>query len=161
MTTRKHYSAVFKAQVVTRILRDDKTLAQIAAEHGVHPNQLSQWKATVLGAMPALFEKDESTQAAEKAAQEKQVAELYDQIGRLTTQLAWIKKNLAATLSRSERLAFIEREAEEAPLSAQADLLSVSRASLYYQPALPPAAEMAVKRRIDEIYTAWPRRTGG
>ena len=39
---------------------------------------------------------------------------------------------------------------------AQADLLSVSRASLYYQPTLPSAEELAVKRRIDEIYTAWP-----
>ena len=77
MTTRRRFTAVFKAQ--------------IAAEHSVHPNQLSQWKATVLAAMPALFEKDESAQAAEKAAQEKQVAELYEQIGRLTTQLAWIK----------------------------------------------------------------------
>ena len=38
----------------------------------------------------------------------------------------------------------------------QADLLSVSRASLYYQPAPPSSEEMAVKRRIDEIYTAWP-----
>ena len=92
MTTRRRFTAVFKAQVVTQILRDDKTLAQIAAEHSVHPNQLSQWKATVLGAMPALFEKDENAQAAEKAAQEKQVTELYEQIGRLTTQLAWIKK---------------------------------------------------------------------
>ena len=92
MTNRKHYSAVFKAQVVTQILRDDKTLAQIAAEHGVHPNQLSQWKTTALHGLPTLFERDENAQAAEKAAQEKQVGELYEQIGRLTTQLSWIKK---------------------------------------------------------------------
>ena len=39
---------------------------------------------------------------------------------------------------------------------AQADLLSVSRASLYYQPTPPSSEELAVKRRIDEIYTAWP-----
>lgn len=84
MTTRRRFTAVFKAPVVTQILSDDKTLAQIAAEHGVHPNQLSQWKSTVLGAMPALFEKDESAQGAEKVAQEKQGAELYEQIGRLT-----------------------------------------------------------------------------
>lgn len=92
MTARKRYSAVFKAQVVTQILRDDKTLAQIAAEHGVHPNLLSQWKAIALHGLPTLFERDESAQATEKAAQEKQAAELYEQIGRLTTQLAWIKK---------------------------------------------------------------------
>ncbi len=39
---------------------------------------------------------------------------------------------------------------------AQAGLLSVSRASLYYQPASPSPEELSIKRRIDEIYTAWP-----
>jgi len=42
------------------------------------------------------------------------------------------------------------------PLIVQADLLSVSRASLYYQPAPPSSEELSIKRRIDEIYTAWP-----
>ena len=53
-------------------------------------------------------------------------------------------------------MAFVEREGDEMPLVVQADLLSVSRASLYYQPAPPSADELRVKRRIDEIYTAWP-----
>jgi putative transposase len=42
------------------------------------------------------------------------------------------------------------------PLLVQADLLSLSRASLYYQPVGPSPHELAVKRRIDEIYTAYP-----
>lgn len=88
MITRKHHTAVFKAQVVTQILRDDKTLAQIAAEHGLHPNQLSQWKATALGALPALFKRSDDAQAAGRAAQEKQAERLYEQIGRLTKHLA-------------------------------------------------------------------------
>jgi putative transposase len=50
----------------------------------------------------------------------------------------------------------VEREGSELPLSVQADLLSLSRASLYYQPVPPSAAEVALKHRIDEIYTAYP-----
>jgi putative transposase len=38
----------------------------------------------------------------------------------------------------------------------QADLLSLSRASLYYQPAAPSEAEITAKHHIDEIYTASP-----
>ena len=38
----------------------------------------------------------------------------------------------------------------------QADLLSLSRSSLYYQPRPPSAAEVQIKHRIDEIYTQWP-----
>lgn len=42
------------------------------------------------------------------------------------------------------------------PWRVQCELLGVSRASLYYQPARPPAEEVALKHRIDELYTAWP-----
>jgi len=59
-------------------------------------------------------------------------------------------------LTRSERLAFIEREAAELPLSTQADLLQLSRASLYYRPVQPAPEEVAIKHRIDELYTAHP-----
>jgi len=92
MTTRKQHTAAFKAQIVQQVLREEKTLAQIAAEHSVHPNQISQWKATALQGLPTLFERGDGAQAAGKAAQDKQTAQLYEQIGRLTTQLAWIKK---------------------------------------------------------------------
>lgn len=50
----------------------------------------------------------------------------------------------------------MERDGSELPLSVQADLLSLSRASLYYQPVPPSAEEVALKHRIDEIYTAYP-----
>jgi len=93
MTTRKTHTAAFKAQIVQQVLREDKTLAQIAAEHGIHPNQISQWEAAALQGLPTLFERGESAQAAEKAAHDKQTDKLYEQIGRLTTQLAWIKKS--------------------------------------------------------------------
>lgn len=53
-------------------------------------------------------------------------------------------------------MALIERERSELPLTQQAELLSVSRASLYYQPREPTASEIAIKHRIDEIYTQCP-----
>jgi putative transposase len=78
------------------------------------------------------------------------------EIGRLTTQVAWLKKNLASNLHRDERVALLEREESGLPLSVQADLLGVSRASLYYQAAVPSDVEIVAKRRIDEIYTDRP-----
>ena len=58
------------------------------------------------------------------------------------------------TLTRTTRVALVEWEAPGLPLTIQADLLSVSRSSLYYQPVPPTAEELHIKRRIDEIYTA-------
>ncbi len=50
----------------------------------------------------------------------------------------------------------IEATSSELSLSEQADLLSLSRSSLYYQPVPPSAEEVAIKRRIDEVYTRYP-----
>jgi putative transposase len=53
-------------------------------------------------------------------------------------------------------LALIEREDPELSLKTQADLLSLSRSSLYYRPVPVSAEEVAIKHAIDEIYTQYP-----
>ncbi len=90
-TMKKRYSAAFKAQLVQELLKEEKTLTQLAAEHQVHPNQLREWKKTALEGLPSLFETDKKAAAA-AADREQQVTELYAEIGRLSTQVAWLKK---------------------------------------------------------------------
>ena len=58
-------------------------------------------------------------------------------------------------LSRDERRQFIERSSDELPVTTQAELLSLNRSSLYYQPQPPSATEIGIKHRIDELYTRW------
>jgi len=50
----------------------------------------------------------------------------------------------------------VERGASDLPLTVQAALLGLGRSSLYYRPVPPSAEEVALKHRIDEIYTAHP-----
>jgi putative transposase len=50
----------------------------------------------------------------------------------------------------------LERDNPELSLATQAELLNLSRSSLYYKPVGPSAREIALKHRIDEIYTAHP-----
>ncbi|HET8670222.1 MAG TPA: transposase [Candidatus Saccharimonadales bacterium] len=85
----KHYSATFKAKVVQEMLKEEKTLGQLAAEYGVSTKQLGRWKTHALENLPRLFEPE-----AEKVQQqhEQQIQELYAEIGRLTTELSWLKK---------------------------------------------------------------------
>ena len=52
---RNSYSPEFKAKVVREVLREDKTLSQVAAAHGVHPTQVSQWRDQALSGMTGLF----------------------------------------------------------------------------------------------------------
>jgi len=60
------------------------------------------------------------------------------------------------TLPRAERIALVERGHPDVPLMTQAALLGVSRASLYYQPVAPSPEEVALKHRIDALYTEYP-----
>lgn len=88
---RKRHSPAIKAKIVLEALKEEKPLTQIASENDIHPNQISTWKAAVIAGLPTLFER-ESKVHAEKAAHQQQLEELYAQIGRLTTQVAWMKK---------------------------------------------------------------------
>jgi transposase len=90
---RKQYTAAFKARVVQELLKEEKTLAQIASEYEVHPTQLKNWQAIALEGLASLFEKQDST-AALQAAHEQQFTDLYAEIGKLTTQVSWLKKKL-------------------------------------------------------------------
>jgi putative transposase len=89
---RKHYSAHLKAQIVQEILKEDQTIGQIASEHGIHPSLLNRWKALALEGLPGLFSKDDQAARVAAMEHEQQLNELYAEIGRLTTQLSWLKK---------------------------------------------------------------------
>jgi transposase-like protein len=89
---RKRYSSDFKVRVVMEVLKEEKTVSQVASEYDVHPNQISNWKTLLISGLPSVFEKDSSKASISKADYEKQINELYTEIGKLTTQLAWVKK---------------------------------------------------------------------
>jgi transposase len=85
------YTSAFKAKVVLELLKEEKTISQLAAEYKVHPNVLRDWRTLAVKNLAALFDKHDDV-ASLRATQEQQLEDLYAQIGRLTTQLSWIKK---------------------------------------------------------------------
>ena len=91
---RKHYASrdTFKAEVVLELLKEEKSVAQIASQYHVHPNQVYEWRATALKGLASLFSSDHKAETALKASYEKRLQELYAEIGRLTTQVNWLKK---------------------------------------------------------------------
>ena len=52
---RRNHSAKFKAQVALEAIRGEKTIAEIAAHHEVHPNQVTAWKTQVLENLAGIF----------------------------------------------------------------------------------------------------------
>jgi putative transposase len=89
---RTSYPAAFKAQLALAALRGDRTANELAAQHGVHPTLISNWKKALLDGAATLFA--ESGKPAATAAG-PQTAELFEQIGRLKMELEWLKKKVA------------------------------------------------------------------
>src|SRR5699024_3837102 len=89
---RKSYTPQFKSQIVLEILKEEKSMSQIASEDGIHVNQLHKWKTPFLQEMPQVFEKKNKDLEKMKVDYEKHLERLYSEVGKLTTQLSWLKK---------------------------------------------------------------------
>lgn len=90
VNTRKKYTPQFKLKAVLEVLKGDKTAAQLAGELGVHPVVLSEWKKTFMESGSQLFEIQKRVKG---SPEEKEKAELFEQLGRLKMELEWLKKN--------------------------------------------------------------------
>ena len=97
---KKQYSPTFKAQVVLELLKEEKSIAQMSSEHGIHPNVLHKWKKQAIESLPQLFTDDKKGVDKVKGEYEAKLDELYAEIGRLTTQIAWFKKRFLNCPSR-------------------------------------------------------------
>ena len=100
---------------------------------------------------------DRPLQRQEKKAAEDEEAvrdQLYQQIGQLQVELAWLKKKLDGSLA--DRRSLIDATEADLSIVRQCQLAGVARSSFYYQ-AVEEGPEAAwLRRRIDQIYTNNP-----
>jgi transposase-like protein len=90
--TRKRHSAAFKARVALVAAKQTRTLAELSGIFQVHSVQISHWKKQLLDGIESLFRDGRRRDYDESQAIQ---AELYEQIGRLQMELAWLKKKVA------------------------------------------------------------------
>ena len=142
-----------KARLVLECLRGERTINEIASENNVHQNMLSRWKVEAEKNLHTLLQNNAAKERRAKKAHEDELQELYAQIGKLTTQNEWLKKNLVSELSLHERRLLVDMDAPELPVTTQAALLGLNRTGLYYRPVPPSEQDLMVKAYIDKIYT--------
>ena len=90
---RKQHTSAFKAQVALAALKGDRTINELAAHFGVHPTNIHTWRKQLLAGAEGVFTHGAQAASADSVAAQ---AELYEQIGRLQMELAWVKKKAAA-----------------------------------------------------------------
>lgn len=92
MEKRRNFKPEEKAKIVLEVLREERTLTEIAAEYEVHPNQLSRWKAELIQNAGRAFSKETDEVEKVKQSYEKEKDELLRQIGQLSYEVSWLKK---------------------------------------------------------------------
>jgi transposase len=48
MRKRRNHDAGFKARVALEVVKGERTVSELAAEYGVHPTMIHQWKKALL-----------------------------------------------------------------------------------------------------------------
>lgn len=89
MKNKRKHSAEFKAQVALEAAREQKMIAELTREYGVHANQITKWKRQLLEGAVEVFA---HSNGQESRNQEQRESILYEQIGKLQVQLDWLKK---------------------------------------------------------------------
>ena len=79
---RRNHTATFKAKVALAAIRGDRTLAQLAEQFDVHPNQITQWRSQLLEGASGVFGAVEAADAAPAV----DVRTLHAKIGELTLE---------------------------------------------------------------------------
>ena len=79
---RRNHTPAFKAKVALAAVKGDRTLAQLAEQFDVHPNQITQWKGQLLDGAAGVFGQDKS----EAAAPGVDLKSLHAKIGELTLE---------------------------------------------------------------------------
>ena len=85
---RRNHSPTFKAQVAVAALKGDKTLAELAQQFDVHPNQMTDWKSQLLDHAAHAFGETSSTAA------EPDLKTLHAKIGQLTLENDFLESAL-------------------------------------------------------------------
>jgi len=88
---RRNHTAAFKAKVALAVLKNDRTIAQLAEQFDVHPNQITSWKEQLLEGAAEVFERGGN---AKSSAPEVDIKSLHAKIGELVLENDFLERAL-------------------------------------------------------------------
>ena len=91
MSRRRNHDAAFKARVALEAVKGERTVSELAAEYGVHPTMIHQWKRALLDGASGVFERGGRKMP---EIDEEQVKELHAKIGELAVANSFLERKL-------------------------------------------------------------------
>jgi len=151
------YTSQQKAKVVLELLKEEKTLGEIATAYKVTPKTIQNWKREFLANASKAFENDSSSKE-----HKEQIAKLKEEndalaktLGKTTVERDWAVGKLKS-LDLSSKKDLVDSKLTTISKTRQAELIGLSRSILYYTPVPMSDTDLKILNRMDEIYTDNP-----
>ena len=153
---RTTYSAELKTKLVLELLKEERTLVEIAKENSITPNNLKNWKKIFLDNAEMAMEPSKTIKEYKDANAKLQieVGEYAKKVGQLTLEKDWAVGKLKSSDSSSKK-AMIDYELKTLSVVQQCQLIELSRSSLYYTPTM-SENKLAIKEEIKSIFEEIP-----
>jgi putative transposase len=149
------YSTQFKTKIVLEVLREEKTLNEIASEYNIIPKNIQNWKKIFLENAEVAMEPAKAVKEYKDEINNlnKKVDEYAKKVGQLTLEKDWAVGKLKS-LDSSNKQEIIEFE-HKLSINKQCELLSLNRSNLYYIPKL-NKTKQTIKKEIINIFEEIP-----
>ena len=152
MSQKRVHLAAFKAKVALAAVRGAQTLCQLSSHFAVHPTMIACGRKGCSRVCQDLFAPNRASRAS--ASRSSCETELFEQIGRLQMELAWLEKKVPSSIEARRDL--VEWGHITLSLRRQCELLGLYRSCLYFEPISESAENFMLMRLIDEQYLQTP-----
>ncbi|MDQ7060837.1 MAG: IS3 family transposase [Sulfurimonas sp.] len=151
------YTAEYKTRLVLEVLKEEKTLAEIASANKITPLNLQNWKKIFLANAELAMEPSKAIKEYKEANAKLviEVGEYAKKVGQLTIEKDWLVEKLK-DLGLSKKLEMVdESKSKVMSVVKQCELLHLSRSNIYYAPVV-NEHKLAIKEEIKAIFEEIP-----
>jgi putative transposase len=155
-TKRTIYSSGFKTKIVLEVLKNEKTLAEIASENSITPKNIQNWKKIFLENASMAMEPEKAVKVykAEVVKLQKTIEDYAKTVGQLTLEKGWLEGKLKS-LDLSIKKPMVESELKILSIVKQCEMLGLCRSNYYYEPAINEKI-IAIKDHIQKVFEEIP-----
>jgi len=155
--TRTVYSAEFKTRLVLELLKENKTLTQIASENNITPKNLQNWKKVFLQNVEIAMEPAKAVKEykEENIKLQAKLDEYTKVVGQLTVEKDWAVGKLKSLDLSSKKLIIDKSVHKIISVSKQCKLIEYNRSNLFYSPVI-NNKKQTIKDEIVNIFEDIP-----